>query len=369
MRFSVTNLCTEAATTVTASSANPNFPASNLKNPLRSKRWRSAGTFEVSATNNKIDFKEASGGVQLTATITSGTYSTSGLALEIKTRMQAAGVAVYTVTFSSTTGLWTIASSGAFFSLLNTSGTNAAASLLKASLGFPNTDKLGALTYTGSTIAIHTKERIVFDMKTAQDISLVSLFWPKEDGIKLSSSAVVKIEANATNVWTSPAVSQTLTVDDTYMVASHFPATPMSYRYMSVTIEDASNPYLYVELGLAWIGEDLGFSEPENGFKFNISDNSNISRTDFGHEYVDEYPQTVSVDFNYSFIQYATAQAIEAAYRKNGSRKPVLCVFDDQQLVFDKDHFLVYGKMEKSFGLSHVSFDLFSGGLKITELG
>lgn len=369
MRFLATNLCTETATDKTASSSNVNFPVSNLANPLRSKRWRSSGTFVVDSTNNKINFKESGGGSELTATITSGSYTPTTLATEIKTQMEVVGVDTFTVTYSTTTGLWTIASDGAYLSILNNTGTNQAVSLLKVSLGFPNTDKTGFLSYTGTNIAIHSKEWIIFDMLTSQDINSVVLFWPKEDGIRLSTTSVVKIEANATDVWTAPAVSQTLTIDNTYMVASYFFSTVQSYRYWRVTIQDPQNAYLYVELGLCWIGENTEFNEPENGFKFNITDLSSVSKTDFGHEYVDEYPQIVSVEFNYSYILYATAQALENAFRTNGNRKPVLVVFDEAGTVFDKDHFLVYGKMDKGFGLDHVSYDMFKGGLKITELG
>jgi hypothetical protein len=368
MRFLKTNLCTEGATSIVASSANPSFPISNLSNPLRSKRWRSSGTFVIDTSNNKINFKESGGGLELTATLTSGSYSPSQLASEIKSKMDSVGASDYTVSYSTATGKWTVSSNGIYFSLLNLTGTNAANATFKICLGFGNTDRTGSLTYVGSLIAIHTKERIVYDLKTIQDITSAVLFWPKEDGIKLSDDAVVKIEANATNVWDAPAVSETLTISD-YQVASKFFATNQEYRYWSVTIEDPQNPSLYVELGLVWIGENVEFSEPENGFKYSLVDLSNVSKTDFGHQYVDEYPQIGVIEFNYSYIEYPTQQLLEDAFRENGIRKPVLVVFDENDTVFNRDHFMVYGKMDSRFDTNHVSYNLFNGGLKITELG
>ena len=369
MRLLKTNLCTEGATSIVASSANPNFPVTNLSNPLRSKRWRSSGTFVIDATNNKINFKESAMGSELTATLSSGSYSITSLKAEIKTEMEAVGASDYTITYSGTTGLWTIVSNGAYFSLLNNTGSDSSVSTFKVALGFPNTDKTGGLTYTGSLIAIHTKESVVFDLVTSQDITSVVLLWPKEDGIKLSSSAVVKIEANATDVWTAPAVSQTMTIDDNYLVSSHFFSTTQSYRYWRVTIEDPRNPYLYVELGLVWIGENVAFNEPENGFSYKLKDLSNVSSTDFGHEYVDEYPQIAILEFGYNYIEYATAQVLENAYRSNGIKKPVLVVFDESSTVFNKNHFLIYGKFEPGFSLNQVFYNLFQGSVKITELG
>ena len=369
MRFLTTNLCSEAATTITASSADVNFPVTNLKNPLRSKRWRSNGSFEIGSTNNKINFKEAALGTELTATLTSGIYSVDALAIEIKSKMEAVGSQIYVVTFSRVTGKWTIATGGSYLSLLLSSGTNQATSVFKLALGFSNTDKTGALVYTGSQIAIHTSETLVFDFKTAQDINSAVILWPKEDGIRLSPDAVIKVEANATNIWTAPAVSQTLAVDNTYMVASVFFPNVQSYRYWRVTVNDPANPLLFIELGMIWIGENNQFDEPENGFTFSIQDLSIVSRTDFGHEYVDEYPQLNSLDFNYAYIQYPTLQSLENSFRQNGTRKPVLVVFDETEIAFNNNHFLIYGKMQKSFDVKHVFFQSFSGGLKITELG
>lgn len=81
----------------------------------------------VDATNNKIEFQETSG-TTLTGTITSGVYAISDYATAVKTAMDAAGASTYTVTYSSTTRLFTIASNrtggGGVFILVGT-GSNA----------------------------------------------------------------------------------------------------------------------------------------------------------------------------------------------------------------------------------------------------
>jgi hypothetical protein len=367
MRFSKTNLCCESYTTVSASSENVNFPALNLSNPLRSKRWRSKGFFEINSTNNKINFKEASLGSELTATLTVGVYSTASLILEIKTKMELVGVNDYTVTLSGTTGLWTVTSSGLFFSLLNNTGTNQVNSLFKNALGFPNTDKTGAVTYTGSNIAIHTIEYVTFDFQSPANIKNVVLFWPKEDGLKLTPNAVIKIQANATDVWTSPSVDQTMTLDDLYEVASHFFTADQSYRYWRVVIQDPQNPYLYIELGLAFIGEDIGFSAPEQGFKFTIIDQTVSTRTPFGQEYNDIYPQYTILEFDYKYMFYEDLLVLEDVFRENGSYKQVLVVFDETEIVFNDNHYLIYGTLEKSFENNHISLNMFNGKMKITE--
>ncbi len=72
------------------------------------------------------------------------------------------------------------------------------------------------------TVSGTTTLALVFDMVTTEEIDSVVLMWPKEDGIRLSGTATVKIQASATNVWTTPAVDQTVTIDNTYMLGSHF---------------------------------------------------------------------------------------------------------------------------------------------------
>lgn len=368
MRFINFNYSQQDETTVTYSSQNVNYPASNIKHEFRNKTWRSSGSFVIDSTNNKIDFKESGGGAELTATITSGTYTSTTLAAEIVTQLEAVGASEYTCSYSTTTGLWTITSDGAYLSLLINTGTNTATNCLKVALGFSNTDKTGALTYTGSTIAIHTSESLVFDLRTTEDINSVCLLWPKMDGITLSSSAVVKVQANATNVWTSPAVNQTLTIDNDYEVASHFFSADQSYRYWRVLIIDPANANLYVELGVVVLGKSLDIVNPDNGFQYDIDDQSKVTTNQFGNQYVDEYPTKATLSIMYSILDYDEVQALENAYRQNGNKVPVLVTVDHEGTVFDKDHFLIYGKMTKPSSAKHINYQYFGSDLVVEEI-
>lgn len=367
MKLITSNFAVDSVTSISASSENANFPTSNLKHDFRSKTWRSSGTFIVDSSNNKIDFKDSGGGSELTATLTSGTYSVSGLESEVESQMASVGASTYTCSYSESTGKWTLSSDGAAFELLNSSGTNVGSSLLVNSLGFASTDKTGALSYTGASIAIHTKESVVFDLGSTENITSVALLWPKEDGIRLSSSAVVTVEANATNNWASPAVSQTLTIDNTYEIATYFWNTDQSYRYWRVSLEDPANANLFVDLGVVVLGKSIDIQEPENGFTFGLTDQSKTQRTPFGHEYTDAYPMVSSIEFSYSLMEYGDIQTLENAFRTNGNQTPVFVTFDSDETVFDKDHFALYGKFQKGFGSEHIIYNLFSSDIRIVE--
>lgn len=249
MRILSSNLAAADATTVVASSADVNFPVSNLQHPFRSKRWRSTGC---------------------------------------------------------------------------------------------------------------TYENVVFDLQVNQPVDSVVILWPKEDGIKLTNTAVIKVQASATNVWTSPAVDVTLTVNNDYMIASHYFTSLQTYRYWRVLIQDSANPWGYVEVGVVWLGASLSVPNCQNGFKVQYADQSVVSTTPFGHRYMDTYPQMVSVQFAFTNLEYDAIQIIDGAYRNNGGTVPTIVVLDELGTVFSSDHFTVYGLFDVKFGLSHVIYNLLS---------
>jgi len=105
----------------------------------------------VDATNNKINFKEGAG--ELTATITSKLYKDPiQLQEELQIQLNAVATANITVTYSNTTGKYTIVSDGATFQLLWKTGTNGSDGTdthIGTLIGFSDAaDDTGALTYT-----------------------------------------------------------------------------------------------------------------------------------------------------------------------------------------------------------------------------
>lgn len=95
-------------------------------------------TILIDSSNNKIDFKENSG-TELTATITAGVYTPTTLCTEIKTQMEAAGAATYTITFDSLTRKFLISMDGTSLQLQFATGTNVLVSASEV-LGFEMED-------------------------------------------------------------------------------------------------------------------------------------------------------------------------------------------------------------------------------------
>ena len=109
----------------------------------------------IDSTNNKFDFKKASGGALLTATLTAGTYSPSALATHVAAVVTtAASGPTITGSYSAITKKFTFVSDGAaasVFQLFFATGTNQLQSAHKT-LGYDDEDLTGALTYTSTYI-------------------------------------------------------------------------------------------------------------------------------------------------------------------------------------------------------------------------
>lgn len=71
------------------------------------------------------------------------------------------------------------------------------------------------------------------------------------DSHNLTASATVKLQANATDVWTAPSVDITLTYAD---AISYFFSAVQSYDYVRITFEDPTNTEL-IKIGMVFLAE------------------------------------------------------------------------------------------------------------------
>lgn len=363
------NLAQQDVVTVSASSQDSEFPASNIPKLFRSKVWRSSGNFVIDATNQNLDYKIASGGSALTIAVTPGTYTPAALATEISTQLTAAGgFDASAVVYEAGTGHWDITTTGVFLSLLGHTGVNSTTSILPI-LGFDtSSDQTGATTYQSGAIALHTEEWLLIDTITPQAIdSFIMIFDPMR-GNPFSSSAVVTLQANATNAWTAPAISQVLTIDDDLDQAVYFWNAPQSYRFWRIKIKDPRNTNLYVELSKLILGSATQFGLlPKRGFKFSIKDQSAVSKTPYGHDFVDVYPDQKTIELDYAALSYNDAKTLEKIFKNVGMRIPITVVLDPLGSLFTAAHFAVYGKFGNDFSVQQLANSYFKDTVSWVE--
>lgn len=365
------NWAQRSSVNVAATSEDANFPATNVRdNPHRTAVWRSSGYFELTSSINKLDFKESGGGSEKSVAIPVGNYTASELEFEVKNQMEAvSGVgATYTVSLSATTGKWTIATDQSFLSLLWSSGSQSGSSI-GSTLGFATSaDDTGATSYTGASIALHTVERLVIDLvSTNEPVDSFALVFPPED-IKLTNQATLKLRANATNVWTSPSVDESLTIDENLGVATHFFSSDQAYRYWAVEVTDSKNPNLFVELSKVILAKATTLDHgPEVGFSYEIADTSDVESTEFGHEYHDLLPNRTAFGFNLRLMPVADQTKLANIYNRVGRVTPVAIALDADAELFDKDRFFLYGRLSGSLSQANVFRNNFDQELTLTE--
>lgn len=353
------NYAQVSSTVVDSSSQSIYHPANNLKHEFRSKEWRSStgGYFKINGSNtiSFTDFLDSSYSVS----IINGVYTGSSLATAIKVVLEAVTTQEFSVSKSETTGLWSITSEDNFS--INSVG------FLNTYCGFSLGTYSGSNSYTGSMISLHTEEYVSFDLRTTEEIDSIVLMWQKGN-LRISPDAVIRVEANATNNWGSPAFSQVMTINEVYEMASLYLSESESYRYWRVVILDRGNPYLYVSLGTIILGKSEELQNPDNGFSWSITDTSRSVSNEYNNTWTDEYPQLNTLSINFNLLDYDVAETLEQVFKRVGNRKPIFIALEHTGSVFDKDNYSIYGKLNSNFGLNHIMHKYLSSGLTITEV-
>lgn len=363
------NLCFDPATQFLPSSEDTAFPAENLRQPFRAKSWRSAGFFRITSSNCKLDFKDVGGGTEYTATIPTGEYTIAELETLIAGRMAIAGTQVYTVSYSSASGRWTISSAGAELQLLTSTGSNVANGIW-ATLGFSDgANYTGDNEHVGAFVAIHTEERLVIDTGNEDDIDSFAIVFDPDTGHKFTQSAVVKLQASALNNFTgTPEVDVTLSADDIYGCITHFFSAAQNYRYWCVKIVDPSNPYLYVEIPKVILCKAIQLTQvPSIGFAETVQDQSVHQENDYGHVYSDLNPNRRRFRFSYDNLSEEDLETLQEVFRRNGTSNPMGISLDSAASLFDKDRFFLYGRFGRDAESSHAFYSYFNSGFVVEE--
>lgn len=215
-----------------------------------------------------------------------------------------------------------------------------------------------------STVA----QAVVFDLKTTEAVDSIAVVFDPFLGIKLSDSAVLKIQASATNVWTSPPVDITLTIDNDTGVATHFFTSDQSYRYWRLYIDDPVSAYGYIEIPKVFISKATQLTQgPNAGFKYSVDDQSRSIKTEYGHEYNDIYPDKKAMGIDLSVISYSDLETLHDVYDVVGNFRAVCVSVDSTEELFDKDRFFIYGKFKGSLDGKHRVFSYFDTGLSVEE--
>lgn len=271
-RFAWNNLFKAEATLISASSQQSAFQVRYLRDQLRSLVWRSKiGWTIISGWNDKIDFNNGS---DLTATLTTGTYST---AVDMANAIEAALEIAYApgdwvVTYDPSTRKFTIAHNLTAFVLEWATGPNAPKNPA-LDLGWTAADTGSATSQTSTNASEHSREYVLFDLGSAQTL---------KTGIVINHNAgtggTFKLQgaATAAGALTAPSTTKTL-VGDADIRLLYFSAE--TFQHWALVIEDVTNTDGFSQAGVVFGGDYLEMAAaPRHGL---VKDRDELSRIEF----------------------------------------------------------------------------------------
>jgi len=310
------------------------YPASNLYNKYRrGKVWRSGGYWDLSSGDYKLVFRE-SVGVDLIATVVNAEYvTTSTFIAAIKTALDAAGASTYTVVQDTTTNKIKITSDGSggggIFQLILTDPDSA---LLAGVTGFDTAANLtGALTYTADELKIHTSEWLKWDFGIPTNPEAFTILGNRNKPLTLSPSAVIKLQGNETDNWSSPSFEQTLEFND-YTIALQDSAGLHTgpLRYWRMYVEDRANPLGYIEAGYVFLGDafDATRGAPQFPLQDEIIDQSEAVVSESGQVFFNKKQKYTNISVEWFALTKQEREDLEDIFETFGNSQPLVFSID-----------------------------------------
>lgn len=344
------------------SSANTSYPIENIYNfQRRSKVWRSNGYWNITLANNRLIFRESTG-VDLTAVLNTGEYSTTAsLMAEIKRAMESVGDSTYTITQNNLRFQFVSNGVGgdSIFNLIYSGSTIASEIGLTA-------DKTGSLTLIVDLIRIHGQEGeyILWDMGVSTNPDAFIAVDQRNSSIKISPTATVKLEGNETRNFSSPSFTTTLTHDDE--VFSHITDSGIAsvgYRYWRMYFDDPKNPNGYIQLGAVFLGNFLSPSRGRAQFPLiqRYLDRTQTLFSDGGQSFSDIKQKSQYYDVKLFGLQKADIEEWDMFFYSFGTGKPFFVSLDTNEVYSsNKNRRIILCKLDSNPGWSLSSPDTFS---------
>jgi len=308
------------------------FPATNVYNmQRRSKVWRSNGHYVVDSTNKTVIFREGAG-IDLTATMAEATYtSTATFMAALKTALDNAGVSTYTV--EQINLRFKITSNGVGgdgrFELMLTDASFTAEDIL----GFNNSsNRIGSLNYTADYVIIHyPNEYLLWDMGVPTNPSAFILIGLRNDSLPYSPTAIIKLEGNETNDFSSPSYTKMLTYDSE--VISEIEDDELStdpYRYWRLSFDDKTNGLGYIQVSNVFLGD---YFDPARGraqfpLTCNYVDRTVTSYSEGGQSFADIKAQTARFSVKFFGLQKVDIERFDEIFEIYGTGKPIFISMD-----------------------------------------
>ena len=238
-------------------------------------------------------------------------------------------------------------------------------------IGYDNKYSLSTLTATN--------ENSAFPVINSQDIRLSRLFKTTDTDTtvvidlgenltatsfflvnhNLTSSATITLEANDTDVWTSPAHTESISYSAD-MIYKLFASK--TYRYWRLVISDATNPDGLIKFGGAFLGTYITVDQFSHVLTHDRMDTTIQLRSNSGQVYNDVGSLYDIYDLNFPRITDTDKSNLET-YKNTNRMKPCYIMLDETSVTEFKP---IYGVIS-GIKFSRVFDDFYTTSMKVTE--
>lgn len=354
----------------TYSSQQSSFPAANAINTSRSRVWKPAGNFEVTALNNLIYINDGS---NKTATITVGNYTYATLATAIQTALNAVSTN-WTCTYdNSLTYKFTISRSSGTNVLRKSQTTNAAWDML----GYTGNTDISVDPFIADEQRNHTSEWLKCDLGVPQLATFSGIISGIDKIFSLSATATVKIQANNIDYWVSPPVDITVPIGK--ISAMRMIDDPddggqtAAYRFWKIEIIDRLN-YLGpegIEIAYVYVGDHISMTQTNmaTGFTKELTDPSNVLQSENGALFFEKRPRYLTLtNCEIQLINAQEREDIEQLFYDVGIREPMFVSVDPGvEVTISLEELTRFMVMISSPTLNHVLRDYYNISFEMRE--
>lgn len=368
IRFCQNNYLAASGVVLTASGAKVGFPATNLFNPLRYMQWIAPGTFVITSANNQVPIND---GADKSGSIATGTYTYSTLATAIQTALNAASsnwTCVYD--FDGGTFKYTINRSGGTKTLRLSDQTNA----VWDTIGYVGTIDAAA-GVAADEVRCHTSETLTVDLLAPRPIDAFFLVAAADAIFPISSAATITLKAdNLPSNWGSPAVSRSLSREDTGIFHYLDDLNDTTYRYAQFEFTDRKNPLgpESFAFSVAYLGDYYSPTDAniQIGLTRTINDASEIFTSDAGVEFFRLKPGYWSWDsLSIQLLHDDDRTQLESTLSTLGLTSPFFLSLDPlAQTSATAGEFTKYVRLTKAPILQSVRYKYWAGSISIKEV-
>ena len=270
------------------------------------------------AASSSVYFDDISVHSILSTSVVIGDYDTTTFCAAIKNAMDGIGSKIYTVTYSDTTNLFTIASASQF-----TLELSQIPNAIWATIGWTSiVNTIPWITHQAQYIRIHTEEYSCCDFGSALEYNFIALL-----GHNLTTNAVVTIYGADDDAFTTGIVSDVLTYNGNNIY--EFLAAVRTKRYCLVMINDPANPSGYIKIGVIVVGKYFAPNRNFGKYSEGEVDETEMEKSPSMNLFtVQERPKVVAWELPFTGLDAASIATVKSMRANNGVSKALIFCTD-----------------------------------------